>query len=72
MCEDRVTLAIFPYGKIQKCGCEGYYITFGYVTLRLSYEELQAYLGALKRAVEVDGIDAKDGGRRGEMSISNM
>jgi hypothetical protein len=31
----RKTLATFPYGNIQECSCGGYYVTFGYVTLRL-------------------------------------
>lgn len=48
----RMTLATFPYGNIQKCSCGGYYVTFGYVTLRLSYEELKSYVDMLSSVVE--------------------
>ena len=47
----RTTLATFPYGNIQKCSCGGYYVTFGYITLRLSYEELKSYTEILSRVV---------------------
>ena len=47
----RVTLATFPYGNIQKCSCGGYYVTFGYITLRLSYEELKSFTKMLKNVV---------------------
>lgn len=48
----RVTLATFPYGNIQKCSCGGYYITFGYITLRLSYEELKSYTVMLNNVIQ--------------------
>jgi hypothetical protein len=48
----RTTLATFPYGNIQKCSCGGYYVTFGYITLRLSYEELKSYTEILSKVVE--------------------
>jgi len=48
----RVTLATFPYGNIQKCSCGGYYISFGYVTLRLSYEELKSYTKMLNNVIQ--------------------
>ena len=48
----RVTLATFPYGNIQKCSCGGYYISFGYVTLRLSYEELKSYTVMLNNVIQ--------------------
>jgi hypothetical protein len=48
----RVTLATFPYGNIQKCSCGGYYVSFGYVTLRLSHEELKSFTNVLNNVVE--------------------
>ena len=48
----RVTLATFPYGNIQKCSCGGYYVGFGYVTLRLSHEELKSFTKVLNNVVE--------------------
>lgn len=48
----RVTLATFPYGNIQKCSCGGYYVSFGYVTLRLSHEELKSFTKVLNNVVE--------------------
>ena len=48
----RVTLATFPYGNIQKCSCGGYYVSFGYVTLRLSYEELKSYTKMLNNVIQ--------------------
>jgi hypothetical protein len=50
----RMTLGTFPYGNIQKCSCGGYYVTFGYVTLRLSYEELKSYVEMLSSVVETE------------------
>jgi hypothetical protein len=52
----RMTLATFPYGNIQKCSCGGYYVTFGYVTLRLSHEELKSYVEMLNNVVETEGF----------------
>jgi hypothetical protein len=48
----RKTLSTFPYGNIQECSCGGYYVTFGYVTLRLSYNELKSYAETLNRVVK--------------------
>jgi len=48
----RVTLATFPYRNIQKCSCGGYYISFGYVTLRLSHEELKSFTKVLNNVVQ--------------------
>ncbi len=48
----RVTLATFPYGNIQKCSCGGYYVSFGYVTLRLSHEELKSFTKVLNNVVQ--------------------
>ncbi|HWP94024.1 MAG TPA: hypothetical protein VNN20_17715 [Thermodesulfobacteriota bacterium] len=48
----RKTLSTFPYGNIQECSCGGYYVTFGYVTLRLSYAELKSYAETLNKVVE--------------------
>jgi len=48
----RVTLATFPYGNIQKCSCGGYYVSFGYVTLRLSHEELKSYTKMLNNVIQ--------------------
>jgi hypothetical protein len=48
----RKTIATFPYGNIQECSCGGYYVTFGYVTLRLSYKELRSYAETLNKVVE--------------------
>ena len=48
----RVTLATFPYGNIQKCSCGGYYVSFGYVTLRLSHEELKSYTKMLNNLIQ--------------------
>jgi hypothetical protein len=49
----RKTLATFPYGNIQECSCGGYYVTFGYVTLRLSYKELKSFTEALESVVNL-------------------
>jgi hypothetical protein len=48
----RVTLATFPYGNIQKCSCGGYYVSFGYVTLRLSHEELKSFTKVLNNVIQ--------------------
>jgi hypothetical protein len=48
----KTTLATFPYGNIQKCSCGGYYVTFGYVTLRLSYKELKSYAEMLYNVIK--------------------
>ena len=48
----RKTLSTFPYGNIQECSCGGYYVTFGYVTLRLSYNELKSYTETLNKVVK--------------------
>ena len=48
----RKTLSTFPYGNIQECSFGGYYVTFGYVTLRLSYNELKSYAETLNRVVK--------------------
>lgn len=47
----RTTLSTFPYGNIQKCSCGGYYVTFGYVTLRLSHEELKSFTEMLNNVI---------------------
>ena len=47
----RSTLSTFPYGNIQKCSCGGYYVTFGYVTLRLSHEELKSFTEMLNNVI---------------------
>jgi hypothetical protein len=46
------TLSTFPYGNIQECSCGGYYVTFGYVTLRLSHDELKSYADTLNKVVQ--------------------
>ena len=46
------TLSTFPYGNIQECSCGGYYVTFGYVTLRLSHSELKSYAETLNKVVQ--------------------
>ncbi|MCI0454408.1 MAG: hypothetical protein L0Y68_05380 [Candidatus Dadabacteria bacterium] len=48
----KTTLATFPYGNIQKCSCGGYYVTFGYVTIRLSYKELKSYADMLYNVIK--------------------
>ncbi len=52
----KTTLATFPYGNVQKCSCGGYYITFGYITLRLSYDELKSYTEMLNKVVGNEGF----------------
>ena len=56
----RKTLSTFPYGNIQECSCGGYYVTFGYVTLRLSYAELKSYSETLSKLVESIEGDSED------------
>ncbi|MBF8302120.1 MAG: hypothetical protein HW396_401 [Candidatus Dadabacteria bacterium] len=64
----RTTLSTFPYGNIQKCSCGGYYVTFGYVTLRLSHEELKSFTEMLNNVigggVRVNPQDITNGGYR--------
>jgi len=63
----RKTIATFPYGNVQECSCGGYYVTFGYVTLRLSYEELKSYAETLNKVVESIEGDSEDTYLKGVM-----
>lgn len=56
----RKTLSTFPYGNIQECSCGGYYVTFGYVTLRLSYHELKSYSETLNKVVKGIEVSLED------------
>ncbi len=56
----RKTLSTFPYGNIQECSCGGYYVTFGYVTLRLSHHELKSYAETLNKVVKNIEIGSDD------------